>query len=262
MNKLSIIMPAYNEEKRIGITLDKYGGFFQKAKKDKKISDFEIIVVLNACKDNTIGIVKKFKKKYREIRFLNFKQGGKGFAVTEGFIDALKRDNNLIGFVDADMATPPEAFYDLVRNIGKYDGVIASRWGKNSIIRSKQPIIRIITSRCFNFIVRSILLLNLPDTQCGAKLFKKKGLEGFIENIKFAEWAFDVEFLYRLKKRGLKIKAVPTIWEDKKGSKVNLLKVPFQMFASVMRLRLIYSPFGFIVRLYDKLPEKIKIQNW
>ncbi|MFA4952589.1 MAG: glycosyltransferase [Candidatus Pacearchaeota archaeon] len=262
MEKTAIIIPAYNEEKRIGKTLEEYAKFFEEKKKVGELRDFEILVVLNACKDNTLEIVKEKQRKYKEISFLNFEQGGKGFAITEGFKYALKRDNELMGFVDADMATPPNAFYDLIKNINKFDGVLASRWLKESIIKTKQTPLRIITSRGFNFLVRSILFLPYIDTQCGAKLFRKKAIESVINDLGTTKWAFDIDLIYRLKKNGFKIKEIPTIWEDKRGSKLNVIKVPFQMFSSIIRLRLIYSPFNFIVRFYNKLPEKIRIHNW
>jgi dolichyl-phosphate beta-glucosyltransferase len=106
---ISIVIPAYNEEKRIRNTLEEYYLFFKEKKNNGEIKNFEMLVVLNACKDNTIEIVKEYQKKYQEIRFLDFEQGGKGFAITEGFKDALNRENDLIGFVDADMATSPIA---------------------------------------------------------------------------------------------------------------------------------------------------------
>ncbi|MBS3085476.1 glycosyltransferase [Candidatus Pacearchaeota archaeon] len=260
-NTLSIIIPAYNEENRIGKTLEAYGSFFKRIKKSKKIKKFEILVVLNACKDDTIGVIKKFKKKYKEIRFLDFEQGGKGFAIIEGFRHASARGIELIGFVDADMATSPESFYDLVKKINGYDGIIASRWKNESVIKTKQTFLRIITSRGFNLIVRIVLHLLYSDTQCGAKLFKKKAIEKIINEKIITEWAFDVDLLYNLKQNNFKIKEIPTVWEDKRGSKLNLMKVPLQMFASVVRLRLVHSPFKFIVRLYDKLPERMKINN-
>ena len=122
--KLCIIIPACNEEKRIGRTLKEYCRFFSKKLK----SDFEIIVVINNTNDRTEEIVKNHRKKCRELKYLNLKQGGKGFAVIQGFKEALKKDFDLIGFVDADMATPPRSFYDLIENIKDYDGVIASRY--------------------------------------------------------------------------------------------------------------------------------------
>ena len=164
--KVSIIIPAYNEEKRIGKTLKAYSEFFRKKQKENKIKSFEIIVVLNACRDNTLGVVKNYQKKYKEIKYLNFKEAGKGFAVIEGFKDALKRKNDLIGFVDADMATKPEVYYDLIENIRNSDGIIAARWRKDSIIKEKKSIIRKVYSWGFNFLVRSLLFLPYSDTQC------------------------------------------------------------------------------------------------
>jgi len=256
--KLSIIIPAYNEEKRIGRTLEEYQRFFGLLRK-QKVLDFEIVIVLNACRDNTLKVVKRFADKNKGIIYLDFKTVGKGFAIIEGFKDVLKRDNDLIGFVDADMSTTPKLFYELVDEIGGYDGVIASRWLKES--KTRMSLLRKIVSRGFNFIVRSLLLLPHTDTQCGAKLFKKKTIEVIVKNIKITEWAFDVDLLYISKKSGFKIKEVSTVWEDAEGSNINLSIIPIKMFSSIVRLRLIYSPFKFIVRLYDKMPEKIKIHN-
>ena len=103
--------------------------------------------------------------------------------------------------------------------------------------------------------------LGLKDTQCGAKLFRKKQIKTVAGELGITKWAFDVDLLYNLKQNNFKIKEIPTVWEDKRGSKLNLMKVPLQMFASVVRLRLVHSPFKFIVRLYDKLPERMKINN-
>jgi len=160
------------------------------------------------------------------------------------------------------MATPPEAFYALINAIGKNDGVIASRWLKESQIKTEQTMLRKITSRGFNFLTRSILFLPYKDTQCGAKLFRNGALKKVIKNIGVTEWAFDIDLLYKLNRNGAKIKEVPTIWEDQSGSKINLKKVPFQMFSSIIRLRLIYSPFRFIVRLYNKFPEKWRLHRF
>jgi len=258
--KVAIAIPAYNEEKRIGKTLENYCNFFRDKKKSKEIKSFELIVVLNGCKDNTINVVKSFQKKYREIRYLDFKQAGKGFAIIQGFKDALKRDNDFIGFVDADYATAADAYYDLIKNLknSRYDGVIASRGLKKSVV--KTSFMRKLTNKGFNFIVRMLLFLPYKDTQCGAKLFKRYILENF--SLEITEWSFDVDLLYQLRKRGFKVREVPTVWQDVSGSKLELVITPFKMFASVLRLRLIYSPFGFIVRAYDKLPEKIKIHSW
>jgi len=255
MNKTSIIIPAHNEEGRINKILDSYLYYFKKLKKEK-VLDFEIVVVLNACSDNTSEVLKKFKD--RELIVLDFEQGGKGFAITQGFKDALKRDTDFIGFVDADGATPPEAFHDLIKNLRNYDGIIADRWHKKSVV-AKQTFLRRFLSRSYNFIVRCLFLLPYRDTQCGAKVFRKDILEKNIHKIVSSQWNFDVALLFCLRKEsGARIKSIPTIWIDKEASKVNIKRTPLTMLASSIRLRLIHSPFRFIVRLYRKLPEEFK----
>lgn len=258
--KIGIIIPACNEEKRIGNTLEEYGRFFKELKK-QNILDFEIIIVINNTKDRTEELVKFYSKKYKEIRYLNFKEGGKGFAIIQGFKDALKRENDLIGFVDADMATYPDAYYDLIKNLSDYDGILASRYVKGSIVNPKQSVQRIIASRVFNLLIRTIFFMNYRDTQCGAKLFRTKTIETIIPDLSITKWAFDVDLLYLLKKNGLKIKEHPTVWRDREYSKVNLKKAGLKMALAIIRLRLINSKLKDIIRFYDKLPEKLKISH-
>jgi len=251
--KISIIIPAHNEEVRIGKTLDSYTKFFKEKKKNKEIENFEIIVVANACKDNTVKVVEKFRKKYREIKLLNFELGGKGFAIQEGFKESLQGDSGLIGFVDADMATSPENFYDLVKKIGNHDGIIASRYLKGSIVKPKQPFMRLLASRIFNFIVRSLFLFNFRDTQLGGKILKKGAVESILPLLSITQWAFDIDLLYNLKKKGHKIKEHPTIWRDISGSKINLKKSSIQMLFAVLKLRIVNSRFKNIWRMFRPL---------
>ena len=250
MEKVSIIIPAYNEEKRIKETLDSNLKFFKAIKKNK-ILDFEIIAVVNGSTDKTLGIVKELAKKNKELKYLNLKRGAKGYAVIEGFKEALKSDSSLIGFKDADMATSPEAFYELIKKINNYDGIIASRYVKGSIINPKPTLERIFASRIFNFMIKIILGLRFKDTQCGAKLFKRKALEKTISKLTFSQLAFDVEILYIMKKLGFKIKEVSTIWSDKEYSKVNFAKAGPVMLLAVIRLRILNSPFKSLIKLYD-----------
>ena len=252
MQKILIVIPAHNEEKRIGRILERYCEFFRQKKEI-----VELLVVLNACKDNTLKIVREFQKKFKEIKFLDFEQRGKGFAITKGFAEALKKDFALIGFVDADMATPPNAFYGLIRHIKEFDGIIANRWDKRSKISSR-TFQRKILSKGFNILVRTLFFLNHEDTQCGAKLFKKHLIEKVLPKIGASDWSFDVDLLFYARRAKAKIKSIPTEWYDEKGSKINLKKTPITMFLSVIRLRLIHSPFNFMARIYRKLPETWK----
>ena len=254
MVKVSIIIPAHNEEKRIARTLDSYSKFFS-----KKIKDFEIIVVLNGCEDNTLLVIKDFNKRNKRIKYLDFKESiGKGSAIIEGFKVA---KGDLIGFVDADMATPPHAFYDLVKNINNYDGIIASRWIKGAKISMKQNLFRRFSSRSFNYLMKALFFMPYNDTQTGAKLFKKNAIKYTLKNLGITRWAFDVDLLYNMKIKNLRIKEIPTEWYDKPGSQLKIIKAIPEMFLALIRLRLIYSKLKFIINYYDKLPEFLKIHH-
>ncbi|MEM2956104.1 MAG: glycosyltransferase family 2 protein [Candidatus Pacearchaeota archaeon] len=239
--KLSIIIPAHNEEKRISRTLEDYGKFFSKRYK----KDFEIIVILNGCTDNTYNIVKKFKKKYSQIKYLDFKQAGKGFAIIEGFKIA---KGNLIGFTDADDSTNAEEFEKLISNIKDYDGIIASRYLKESEVFPKQSFKRIVVSRIFNFLVRILFRLPYKDTQLGAKIFKRRAIKEVLLKLGLTEWAFDVDLLYNLKIKNFKIKEIPIKWKELGGSKLDIEKISIQMLLSIIQLRIIHSPFKKILK--------------
>lgn len=259
--QLSIIMPAYNEEKRIGITLGAYSKHFEALRK-KNILDYEILVVINNTKDRTEEIVKRAQKSNKRIKYLNLRRGGKGYAITEGFKDALKRKNDLIGFVDADMATPPEAFFYLVKNRGNSDGAIASRYVKGSEIHPKVTLRRLVVARGFNFMIRAILFLPYKDTQCGAKIFKRRVIEKILPKLTFSRWAFDVDVLYACKKFGFKIKELPTRWYDKEYSKLNLFQAMPGMALAIIRLRLLNSRYlNVFMRIYDKVLNRLRLKQ-
>lgn len=251
MVSLSIIIPAYNEERRIGKTLDSYSKHFEYLRKVAGL-DSEIIVVINNTTDNTEEVVKASQKNNSRIRYLNLPGAGKGYAIIEGFKEALKRKVDFIGYVDADMATKPEDFYDLIRNIGNHGGVIASRYMKGSVIDPRPTVTRLIAKRMFNMWIRGWLLLPYRDTQCGAKLFSRNAIEAVISELTMSQWAFDVDLLYTLNKKGFKILEIPTKWSDKEYSTINFWQAGPFMALGVVRLRVLNSPFKGIMRLYDK----------
>jgi len=249
--KLSIVIPAHNEENRIGETLEDYGNFFNK--KYKK--DAEIIVVLNACTDDTLKVVKVFQKKYPLIKYLNYKQPGKGFALIKGFVAA---KGELIGFTDADDATKASEFYKLITPInstGGFDGAIASRWIKGSVVKPKQPLIRIIAGRGFNILIRFLFRMNIRDSQCGAKLFRKKAIKKVIQNLGVTYWAFDIDLLYQMGKENFKIIEVPVTWSDDEASKLKVVKATIEMFLAIIKLRVVNSPFRRLLRPFKPIIE-------
>lgn len=250
MVNLGIIIPAHNEEKRISKKLENYVPYFSELVKKRKIDGFKIIIVLNACKDRTKEIVNKYKTKNIEV--IEFVQGGKGFAVIEGFKHALKGKYDFIGFVDADMSTTAEEFYRLFSKINGFDGVIASRYLPGAKLNPRNTLPRIIASRVYNMFMRAILLVPYRDTQCGAKIFKGNAVAKISNQIGMTGWAFDIELLYKLNRSGFRIIEVPTVWSNEDYSKINFWKSGPLMALAIIRLRIINSPLRKMVRIYDK----------
>jgi glycosyltransferase involved in cell wall biosynthesis len=197
---LLLLIPAYNEESRIEPVLRDYARYFQ----DQYDGKFSLAVVLNGCRDNTLGVVQKVAAEFPSIRAENFPDPiGKGGALIEGL--KLTPAMDVIGYVDADGASPPRALHDLVKLIDKADCVIGSR--------------------------------------C-CKVIRRSAVERIHSSLRIADLAFDVNLLYSLKHAGFSILEVPTEWTDKIGSKVtaSLFRASLTMFLSVLRIRLIYSP--------------------
>lgn len=234
--KISIIIPAYNEEGRIERTMRAYHQFFLEKQQQTGLA-FELIIVLNGCKDNTIGVVEQVKNDLiSNITIINLPQAGKGLAIKAGFANALTVENDLIGFVDADMATEPAAFYDLVINISDADGAIASRYMPGAKITPERPAYKRWGSRIiYEPYVWLLFGLSYYDYQCGAKLFKRAVIESVTPQLTVAQWAFDVELLYLCKKNGFIIKEVPTVWHDQADSKLTL-RGGLRMFGALFKV--------------------------
>jgi glycosyltransferase involved in cell wall biosynthesis len=231
--KLSIVIPAYNEENRIERTLRTYHQFFT-----EKNMPFELVVVLNGCKDNTIGVVERVRKDLvtNSMVIIDLPQAGKGLAIKAGFADALTRNNDLIGFVDADMATRPEAYYDLIANIGDNDGIIASRYMPGAQISPPRPAYKRYGSKLiYEPLLWLLFGLSYYDFQCGAKLFKRHVLEVVNPQLTVTQWGFDAELLYLCKKNNFTVIEIPTIWEDQAESKLTL-KGGVRMLGSLFKV--------------------------
>lgn len=239
-----LLIPAYNEEERIGPMLRDYADYFR----ENYAGEFRAVVVLNGCRDDTLGVVKKIAEEFPEIVPLNFDEPiGKGGALIEGFKRAAEAKAVLTGYVDADGATPASAFHELVTRCasGEADCVIGSRWMKGSVLHQSQSPLRRVFSRGFHTIVSALFWMGIRDTQCPAKVMRRKALEDVLESLRIADLAFDVNLLFSLRRAGHRVKEVPIEWTDQLGSKVtaNLWRLSLVMFLSVVRLRLVHSPF-------------------
>ena len=250
---LLLLIPAYNEEARIEPVLREFGHYFQ----THYHGNFQLVVVLNGCRDNTRGVVERVAKEFSTISLLDFPDPiGKGGALIEGFKLASKAE--AIGYVDADGASPPEAFHALVKRLNEADCIIGSRWLPGTVLHQAQPWIRRFSSRCFHLVVETLFWMHIKDTQCPCKVMRRDATEKIHPTLQIADLAFDVNLLVSLKRAGFTVKEVPTEWTDKIGSKVSssLFRVSITMFLSVVRVRLIYSP------LYKLLGPLRPIETW
>ena len=239
---LLLLIPAYNEEARIEPVLRDYARFF----KEHYPGKFQMVVVLNGCRDNTLGVVARVAQDFPAVGWLDFPAPiGKGGALIEGL--KLAGHADLIGYVDADGATPPHAFLELVEKTGAADCVIGSRWLPGAVIHQSQAGKRQFASRVFHFIVQTLFWLNIRDTQCGAKVIQRAAVEKIHPHLLIADMAFDINLLVALKRAGFKILEVPTEWTDQAGSKVALGRSSLTMLLSVIRIRLIYWPWLYIL---------------
>ena len=231
--KIAIIIPAYNEEARIEPTLHAYFDFFNK----QKNLTTTFLVVCNNCSDNTAAVCKRIEKTHPELHYINLKPGGKGFAVKQGFLKALDYEVDFIGFVDADMATTPPYFYELVTKIQKHDGINASRYSNDSRTWPNRPFIKRIGGNFYNWFLRHNFHLDIRDTQCGAKLFTYQTIKDIAPFMKEKGWAFELELFYLCQIFGKDIIEIPTTWTDAPGSHLTISGCYKEFISAPMRIK-------------------------
>lgn len=209
---LSIIIPAYNEEKRLGDRLDRIDEYLDK----KKINN-EIIVVVDKSKDGTFELVKEYSKKHKNIRYLyNPKKSGKGFAVKRGILDS---KGDLVLFTDADNSTSINELDKFLELIKKHDIVIGSRALKKSVVK-KKLISRIILGSLGNTLLRLFLINKIRDTQCGFKLFKGDIARRLFSLSRINGFGFDFEIVFLAQKSRYNLLEYPVEWVHCEDTKV------------------------------------------
>lgn len=233
-----LLIPAYNEQERIGPTLRRYAASFR----DGYPGKFEIVVVVNGCRDNTLAVVKQVEAEFPAIRHLVIPERvGKGGALIEGL--KLAGEADIIGYADADGATDPDSLLRLVAVCQGCDCAVGSRRVEGAVIHQLQPTHRIFASKVFHGIVELLFRMGIQDTQCGAKFLRREAAQKVQNALHIADMAFDVNLLYALKRAGCTLREAPVDWTDHLGSKVRYFRTSLVMFLSVVRLRLVYSPF-------------------
>ncbi len=228
---LSVIVPAYNEERRLPKTLRSINGYLE-----NQNYDYEILVVSDGSKDKTAEVARDLMGEIGGLRVIdNKKNHGKGFVVRQGLTEA-KGEIRL--FTDADDSTSVDQVEKMFPFFKKgFDIVIGSRDIKGAVLDPPQPWRRRIIGDVFNLMVQVVVgLWGVWDTQCGFKAFSSRVVQDVLSLCEIDRWAFDPEVLKIAKKKGYKIKEVPVRWVNDPDSKVNL-KGMMRMGVDLLKIR-------------------------
>jgi dolichyl-phosphate beta-glucosyltransferase len=239
--QLSLVVPAYNEVDRIEPTLKDL--MFTLDNKFKFNKNYELLIIMDGCKDGTPERVKAIIKNHLSVSAIVLPNRlGKGGAI----IEALKyAKGDLIAFVDADGSIPSSELSRLIELTEQCDLVIGSRYAKNSVLPERRSLGRFFFSRSFNVLLGLLFwrLHSIKDTQCGVKIFTKKLIDAVNGDLLISDFAFDVNLIYSALFHGFKVKEVGITWIEKDGSKMSkgFYKQPIFMALSLLRLRIYYS---------------------
>jgi len=243
--RLSVIVPAYNEETRIGATLQRMVAYLE-----ERGESFELIVVSDGSTDNTNAVVNKIAEAHVQLRLLTYSPNrGKGYAVRVGMLAAT---GERVLFSDADLATPIEEVEKLSEALDKgCDIAIGSRDTIGSELIRRQSFVREMGGRFFNQLVQLIAVPGIHDTQCGFKLFTRRAVQTIYPRCQIDHFAFDVEVLFLARKYGFRISEIPVRWAHQEGSKVRFVRDAIRMLKTLFRIR--FTNYGEATSIY-RLP--------
>ena len=226
---MSIVVPAYNEERRIEASLRKIRAYTA-----AQAFSTEVIVVDDGSSDATAAVVAKFP----EVRIMRLSPNrGKGYAVRHG---ALNASGKLVLFTDADLSAPIEEADKLMAALERSGAAAAvgSRALRRELIGVRESIIRDYSGRCYNLLVRIFTGLRIHDTQCGFKLFRMESARRAFEMQRVEGFGFDPELLFLIERTGGRIVEVPVRWNHDAATKVRFPIDPIRMFADLVLLRM------------------------
>ena len=228
---LSVVIPTYNEARRLGATLEQFTSYLA-----QQPYEWEIIISDDGSVDRTMRIVAEFQEQWPQVRaVLATRNEGKGAAVRRGILAAL---GNFVLFSDADAATPISEVEKFLPHLeASADAVIGSRAVPDSTIVTKQPFARQIMGKAFRLIVRRLALTQVHDTQCGFKAFRTPAARHIFAQLRTDRFAFDVEAVLLTEALGYEIREVGVTWADQPGGTVSPLRDAWHMFRDIYGLR-------------------------
>ncbi|SIN73612.1 dolichyl-phosphate beta-glucosyltransferase [Singulisphaera sp. GP187] len=231
LSGLSVVVPAYNEEERLGASLTRIWNYLS-----ERFPAFELIVVDDGSTDATARVVAEFAADHHSVELIAYQPNrGKGYAVRTGI---LRASFDLVLFSDADLATPIEEIDALLERIrAGADVAIGSRMVAGSELKVRQPWYRELAGRSFNLLAQRMATPGIVDTQCGFKLFLGPVARDLFNRMTEDGFGFDIEVLLLALRLGYEVAEVPVEWRHCEGSKVRLLRDSARMFSTLVRVR-------------------------
>jgi len=228
--ELSIVIPSFNEELRLPVTLAEISAYIRASKRET-----EVIVIDDGSTDRTADVANSFRGEIQRLRVVaNKKNRGKGYSVRHGMLEARGR---VVLFTDADLSAPIDETDKLLAALADHDVAIGSRALNRSLISVRQSVFRESAGIIFNFIVRAILRLPFVDTQCGFKAFRRERCRVIFQQQRIERFGFDPELLYLARHHGLSAVEIPVRWAHSPATKVSMWRDSIQMFLDVFIIR-------------------------
>lgn len=231
MSKVSVIIPAFNEELRLPATLDSVCAYLE-GSVDR---DYEVIVVDDGSSDGTADFVRSYEEKNERVKLISYEENqGKGYAVRTGMLAA---KGDYVIYNDADGSSPIEELEKLIKSIDSgHDLAFGSRAKPDDSRFVDALAYRKYMGNTFNLIVQALILPGIQDTQCGFKMFRRNVARDIFSVAQVNGFAFDVEILYIARLRHYKWEEVPINWSNVDGSKVNVFVDSPKMFVEVLKI--------------------------
>jgi dolichyl-phosphate beta-glucosyltransferase len=227
--RLSIIIPAYNEARRLPRTLERLHAYLA-----EQPYSWEIIVVSNASQDETEEIVRAYAHKIPGLQLIALTGRGKGLAVRAG---AIRSWGDVVFICDADLSMPPESLGRFMEHIENADVVVGSREAPGAR-RYDEPVRRHLMGRVFNYLVRVLAVRGIADTQCGFKAFRRQAANHLFGQQFLTGFGFDVELLFLAQKFGYRMTEIPIDWYFDADSRVRPGADTLNMVTEVLMVRL------------------------
>jgi len=236
---VTVVIPAYNEQERIAKTLYDIKDYLT-----EQSYSSDILTIDDGSQDLTTEVVRVVEIYSQEIKnqsagelVENFKNIGKGYSIAKGLLIA---KGDVIVFSDADASTPIEEIEKLIAKIRLgNDVVIGSRNLPDSKIENR-PAMRYLTSRIFNLTARAFGLVNVSDSQCGFKAYRREAARAVAHHQKTSGFCFDVEHIYTATKLGYRVAEVPVAWQHDSRSTLSLASDSLKMFVDLLKIRWIH----------------------